>query len=119
MKPTPFGPTILVTALPSRASRAAPIHLTPVSDPHDLNNGLIGVVSEKDPPIPDSQPPGRPAGPPQTLHLPGLRQGIALDRFGDPPSRRLVGALQVPQRTATERNGDLQRSSSRFTSSRV
>ena len=53
LKPMPFGLTILV-ALPSRASRAAPIHLTPVSDPYDFNESLIGFVSEENPPIPNS-----------------------------------------------------------------
>ena len=89
-----------------------------MQDPDDLDNPNIESIGDKNAPVADTEAPFIGAMP-KAFDVAGSCAQVPFDGVNDAGARRPIQSLQVAERTTRERNRPDQRSSSRFTSSRL
>ena len=103
----------------SRSGHAASaIRILAVHDSYNLDSSQVESVGDKNAPVADTEPPFIGASP-QAFDVAESGARVPFDGVNDAGARRPIQLLQIPEGTTRERDAPGQRSSSRFTSSRV
>lgn len=103
----------------SRSGHAASaIRILAVHNSDNLDNSQVESIGDKNAPVADPEPPFM-AAIPKAFDVAESCTRVSFDGVNDTGARRSIELLQIAEGTTRERDGPGQRSSSRFTWSRV